>query len=124
MTLKNPPPHVKFLLATTDPQKLPVTVLSRCLQFNLKRLPVTLLSERMRQILEHEGVSFDAAALRLIAQAADGSVRDALSLLDQLLVFGAGRAGEAEARAMLGTIARDQVVRFVELLAEQDASGL
>jgi DNA polymerase-3 subunit gamma/tau len=123
-TLEEPPPHVKFLLATTDPQKLPVTVLSRCLQFNLKRLPVTLLGERMRQILEHEGVSFDAAALRLIAQGADGSMRDALSLLDQLLVFGGGRAGEAEARAMLGTIARDQVVHFTELLAEQDATGL
>jgi DNA polymerase-3 subunit gamma/tau len=123
-TLEEPPPHVKFLLATTDPQKLPVTVLSRCLQFNLKRLPVTLLSERMREILEAEGVSFDAAAVRLIAQAADGSVRDALSLLDQLLAFGAGRAGEAEARAMLGTIARDQVVRFAELLCEQDGSGL
>src|ERR1700685_3681810 len=99
-TLEEPPPHVKFLLATTDPQKLPVTVLSRCLQFNLKRLPVDMLTERMRHILEVEGVSFDPAAVRLIAQAADGSVRDALSLLDQLLAFGAGRAGEAEARAM------------------------
>jgi DNA polymerase-3 subunit gamma/tau len=123
-TLEEPPPHVKFLLATTDPQKLPVTVLSRCLQFNLKRLPVTLLTERMRHILEVEGVSFDPAAVRHIAQAADGSVRDALSLLDQLLAFGAGRAGEAEARAMLGTVARDQVVGFVELLCAQDGSGL
>src|SRR5215475_4631245 len=90
-TLEEPPPHMKFLLATTDPQKLPVTVLSRCLQFNLKRLPVALLIERMRQILEAEHIEHEAAALRLLAQAADGSVRDGLSLLDQLLAFGAGR---------------------------------
>ena len=84
-TLEEPPPHVKFLLATTDPQKLPVTVLSRCLQYNLKRLPVALIAERMRHILEAEGIGFEPAGLRLIAQAADGSVRDALSLLDQLI---------------------------------------
>ena len=123
-TLEEPPPHVKFLLATTDPQKLPVTVLSRCLQFNLKRLPVSLLAERMRQILEAEGIVFDAAAVQLIAQAADGSVRDALSLLDQLIAFGGGAAREAEARAMLGTVARDHVVRFAEQLAAFDASAL
>jgi len=123
-TLEEPPPHVKFLLATTDPQKLPVTVLSRCLQFNLKRLPVALLAERMRHILEAEGIAFEAAAVRLIAQAADGSVRDALSLLDQLIAFGGGRAGEAEARAMLGTIARDQVVLLAEHLAAFDAGAL
>jgi DNA polymerase-3 subunit gamma/tau len=123
-TLEEPPPHVKFLLATTDPQKLPVTVLSRCLQFNLKRLPVSLLAERMRQILEAEGIAFDAAAVQLIAQAADGSVRDALSLLDQLIAFGGGAAREAEARAMLGTVARDHVVRFAEHLAAFDAAAL
>jgi DNA polymerase III subunit gamma/tau len=123
-TLEEPPPHVKFLLATTDPQKLPVTVLSRCLQFNLKRLPVALITERMRHILEAEGIAFEAAAVRLIAQAADGSVRDALSLLDQLIAFGGGRAGETEARAMLGTIARDQVVRLAEHLAAFDAAAL
>jgi len=123
-TLEEPPPHVKFLLATTDPQKLPVTVLSRCLQFNLKRLPVALLAERMRQILEAEGIAFEAAAVRLIAQAADGSVRDALSLLDQLIAFGGGSAREAEARAMLGTIARDHVVRLAEHLAAFDAAAL
>src|ERR1700686_4492145 len=116
-TLEEPPPHVKFLLATTDPQKLPVTVLSRCLQFNLKRLPVSLIAERMRHILEAEGIEFEPAAVRLVAQAADGSVRDALSLLDQLIAFGGGRVGEAEARAMLGTISRDHVVSLVELLA-------
>jgi DNA polymerase III subunit gamma/tau len=123
-TLEEPPPHVKFLLATTEPQKLPVTVLSRCLQFNLKRLPVSLITERMRHILEAEGIEFEPAAVRLVAQAADGSVRDALSLLDQLIAFGAGRVGEAEARAMLGTVARDHVVRLAEHLASLDAAAL
>jgi DNA polymerase III subunit gamma/tau len=123
-TLEEPPPHVKFLLATTDPQKLPVTVLSRCLQFNLKRLPVVQIAAHLRSILEHEGVPFEAAALKLLAQAADGSVRDALSLLDQLLAFGGGKAAEAEARAMLGTISRDHVVRLVELLAAANTGEL
>jgi len=123
-TLEEPPPHVKFLLATTDPQKLPVTVLSRCLQFNLKRLPIAQISERMREILEKEGVEFEAAGLRLIAQAADGSMRDGLSLLDQLIAFGGGKAGEEEARAMLGTIARDHVVRLAELLGTMNVPEL
>ncbi len=123
-TLEEPPPHVKFLLATTDPQKLPVTVLSRCLQFNLKRLPAADIAAHMRRILEQEGVGFDAAGLRLVAQAADGSVRDALSLLDQLIAFGGGQAGEAQARAMLGTISRDHVVRIAELLASADTAAL
>ncbi len=123
-TLEEPPPHVKFLLATTDPQKLPVTVLSRCLQFNLKRLPAADIASHLRGILTAEGVPFDAAAVMLIAHAADGSLRDALSLLDQLIAFGGGRAGEAEARAMLGTVARDQVVRLLELLARGDSAEL
>jgi DNA polymerase-3 subunit gamma/tau len=123
-TLEEPPPHVKFLLATTDPQKLPVTVLSRCLQFNLKRLPVPMIAERLRHILEAEGIAFEAAGVRLIAQAADGSVRDALSLLDQLIAFGGGRAGEAEARAMLGTVARDHVLRLAGHLAAFDGAAL
>jgi len=116
-TLEEPPPHVKFLLATTDPQKLPMTVLSRCLQFNLKRLPAAEIASHMRHILEQEGIAYEPAGLRLVAQAADGSMRDALSLLDQLIAFGGGRAGESEARAMLGTVARDHVVRIAELLA-------
>src|SRR6202162_2061897 len=116
-TLEEPPPHVKFLLATTDPQKLPVTVLSRCLQFNLKRLPAADIAAHLRSILEREGVPFEAAGLKLVAQAADGSVRDALSLLDQLIAFGGGKAGEAEARAMLGPTSRDHVVRLGELPA-------
>jgi DNA polymerase III subunit gamma/tau len=101
-----------------------VTVLSRCLQFNLKRLPVADIAAHMRRILEQEGVGFDAAGLKLVAQAADGSMRDALSLLDQLIAFGGGQAGEAQARAMLGTISRDHAVRIVELLAAADTAAL
>jgi len=123
-TLEEPPPHVKFLLATTDPQKLPVTVLSRCLQFNLKRLPVTAIADRIRQILEAEGVPSDPAAVRLVAIAADGSLRDGLSLLDQLIAFGGGKVEEEAARAMLGTIDRQQVVRLVELLADGEPRAL
>src|SRR5579862_8416520 len=93
-TLEEPPPHVKFLLATTDPQKLPVTVLSRCLQFNLKRLPVALISARLTEILKAEQVPSEPAAVKLIALAGDGSMRDALSLLDQLLAYGNGHAIE------------------------------
>jgi DNA polymerase III subunit gamma/tau len=123
-TLEEPPPHVKFLLATTDPQKLPMTVLSRCLQFNLKRLPAAEIAAHMRRILEQEAIPHDEAGLKLVAQAADGSMRDALSLLDQLIAFGGGRAGEAEARAMLGTVARDHVVRLAELLAALNPAEL
>jgi DNA polymerase-3 subunit gamma/tau len=123
-TLEEPPPHVKFLLATTDPQKLPLTVLSRCLQFNLKRLPAAEIATHMRHILEQEAIACDAAGLKLVAQAADGSMRDALSLLDQLIAFGGGKAGEAEARAMLGTVARDHVVRIAELLAALNPAEL
>jgi DNA polymerase-3 subunit gamma/tau len=123
-TLEEPPPHVKFLLATTDPQKLPVTVLSRCLQFNLKRLPAALIAERLLAILRAEGVAAEPAAVALLARSADGSLRDALSLLDQMLAFGAGRVTETDARAMLGTVDRQQVVRLVERLAERDARGL
>jgi len=123
-TLEEPPPHVKFLLATTDPQKLPVTVLSRCLQFNLKRLSVDLISARIRHILGEEGIAFEPAAVRLLADAADGSLRDGLSLLDQLIAFGGGAVSEAGARAMLATVDRKQVMRLAELLAEGDATAL
>ena len=123
-TLEEPPPHVKFLLATTDPQKLPVTVLSRCLQFNLKRLSIAMIKARLTHILDAEAIAYDAAALQLLAQAADGSLRDALSLLDQLLAFGNGAAREAEARAMLGTVAFDHVARLARLLANGDPGAL
>ena len=123
-TLEEPPPHVKFLLATTDPQKLPVTVLSRCLQFHLKRLPAALITERMGTILAAESVPFEPAALPLLARAADGSLRDALSLLDQALVFGAGKVIETDVRSMLGTIDRGHVARLIECLAAGDAAAL
>ncbi len=117
-TLEEPPPRVKFLLATTDPQKLPATVLSRCLQFNLKRLPVALIAARLQQVLEPEGIPFEPAGLRLLAQAADGSMRDGLSLLDQVIAFGGGTVTEAQVREMLGTVARDHVVKLAQLMIE------
>src|SRR5690349_23629415 len=115
-TLEEPPPHVKFLLATTDPQKLPVTVLSRCLQFNLKRLPVSLISEHLVKVLDAEKIPHEPAAVRLVAQAADGSMRDALSLTDQLIAFGGGKVDEKAARSMLGTIDRDHVSKLARAL--------
>jgi DNA polymerase-3 subunit gamma/tau len=123
-TLEEPPPHVKFLLATTDPQKLPVTVLSRCLQFNLKRLPVGLISEHLAKVLDAEKVPAEPAAVRLVAQSADGSMRDALSLTDQLIAFGGGKVEEQGARSMLGTIDRDHTTKLARALAGGDAAQL
>jgi DNA polymerase-3 subunit gamma/tau len=123
-TLEEPPPHIKFLLATTDPQKLPVTVLSRCLQFNLKRLPSALIAGRIRQILEAEGIAFEPAAVQLLAHAADGSLRDGLSLLDQLLAFGGDKVSDADARSMLGTVDRERVLRLLRALAALDPAQL
>ena len=123
-TLEEPPPHVKFLLATTDPQKLPVTVLSRCLQFNLKRLPPRLIQERLEHICEAESVESETPALALLARAADGSLRDALSLLDQAIAFGSGTVKEADVALMLGTIDQQHVGRILEYLAENDGPGL
>jgi len=123
-TLEEPPPHVKFLLATTEPQKLPVTVLSRCLQFNLKRLSVALIAARLQFILKAEQLEFEPAAVQLLAQAGDGSLRDALSLLDQLLAYGNGKALESDARAMLGGVGRDQVMQLARLLAAGEPRAL
>jgi len=123
-TLEEPPPHVKFLLATTDPQKLPMTVLSRCLQFHLRRLPLALIQERLAQIAQAEKVEFEPAALKAVARGADGSMRDALSLLDQVLAFGGGRALEAEVRSLLGTLDRRHVEAIVTALAEGDGMAL
>jgi DNA polymerase-3 subunit gamma/tau len=123
-TLEEPPPHVKFLLATTDPQKLPVTVLSRCLQFSLKRLPATLIGERLKFIAAAENLAFEPAAIALLSRAAEGSMRDALSLLDQLIAFGGGAVNEANARSMLGTIDRGHVGRLVEAVARGDGAAL
>jgi DNA polymerase-3 subunit gamma/tau len=123
-TLEEPPPHVKFLLATTDPQKLPVTVLSRCLQFNLMRMTPRLISDRLAHICDAESVEADSAALATIARAADGSMRDALSLLDQAIAYCGGRLEEPQVARMLGTIDRDHVVRLLRLLADDDARGI
>jgi DNA polymerase-3 subunit gamma/tau len=123
-TLEEPPPHVKFLLATTDPQKLPVTVLSRCLQFSLKRLPASLIGERLKFIAGAEQLELDPAAAALLARAAEGSMRDGLSLLDQLIAFGGGTLNEVNTRAMLGTIDRGHVGRLIDALARADGSGL
>jgi DNA polymerase-3 subunit gamma/tau len=123
-TLEEPPPHVKFLLATTDPQKLPVTVLSRCLQFHLRRLPLGQIQERLTEIAKAENVGFEPSALRAIARSAEGSMRDALSLLDQVLAFGGGRAMEDEVRALLGTLDRRHVEAILNALAAHDGAAL
>ena len=123
-TLEEPPPHVKFLLATTDPQKLPVTVLSRCLQFNLRRVPAALIRQRLADILRREELPFEEGALKWIADAADGSVRDALSLLDQALAFTGGPLVENLVREMLGAIDQQTVTRLMEALANQNSREL
>ena len=123
-TLEEPPEHVKFLLATTDPQKLPVTVLSRCLQFNLKRLDEGQIEGQISRILAAEGIQADAGAITLLARAADGSLRDGLSLLDQAIAYAGGALGEDTVRAMLGTVDRTQVAALLEGLAAGDGDAL
>jgi DNA polymerase-3 subunit gamma/tau len=123
-TLEEPPPHVKFLLATTDPQKLPVTVLSRCLQFNLTRLTPRLIQDRLEYICKAEGIEAESSSLAMIARAADGSMRDALSLLDQAIAYCGGKVEQASVAVMLGTIDREHVSRLIELLASGDAAGI
>lgn len=123
-TLEEPPPHVKFLLATTDPQKLPVTILSRCLQFNLKRITPELIAAHLASVLTQEGIEGEPAALHELARAADGSMRDALSLLDQAIAFGGGRVDAREVREMLGSIDRGRVFALLEALAANDPKGL
>ena len=123
-TLEEPPEHVKFLLATTDPQKLPVTVLSRCLKFNLKRLLPEQIAGQMRHILDAEGIAFEHDALEELARGADGSLRDGLSLLDQAIAYGAGAVRAAEVRAMLGTIERGQVFALLEAAHAGDGAKL
>ena len=119
-TLEEPPPHAMFLLATTDPQKLPATVLSRCLQFNLKNMQPEQIVAHLTHILSAESVDADAEALSLIARAAEGSMRDALSLSDQAIAFGEGRLAGAEVREMLGTVDRGQVLEIVAAILEDD----
>ncbi len=123
-TLEEPPPHVKFLLATTDPKRLPVTILSRCLQFSLKRLSIEQIEGQLAHILDAEGLAYEPGALRLIATAADGSMRDALSLLDQALAFGGGTLAEREVAGILGTLGADQVLSLVDALAAGDGAQL
>ena len=123
-TLEEPPPHVKFLFATTDPQKLPVTVLSRCLQFNLKKLSPTLIAAQLAHITEAEGISTDEEGLKAIARAAAGSMRDALSLLDQAIAFGGGQISAADVGQMLGSIDRGQVIDILQALAHADGEQL
>src|SRR5229473_6294747 len=123
-TLEEPPEHVKFVLATTDPQKIPVTVLSRCLQFNLKLLPASLISARLAEILRAESVPFDDAALALVARTAHGSMRDALSVLDQAIAYGAGEVREDVVRTMLGAVDADYAYRIADALIASDGPAL
>ncbi|MDH1181047.1 DNA polymerase III subunit gamma/tau [Achromobacter mucicolens] len=123
-TLEEPPPHVKFILATTDPQKIPVTVLSRCLQFNLKQMPADSIVGHLQAVLGQEDVGFEIPALRLIGQAASGSMRDALSLTDQAIAYSAGNLTEDAVRGMLGTIDQRHLVRLLDALSSGDAKGV
>ena len=123
-TLEEPPEHVKFLLATTDPQKLPVTVLSRCLQFNLKRLDEEQISGQMTRILTAEQIEFDEGAIAQLARGADGSLRDGLSLLDQAIAYAGGALRDDVVRAMLGTVDRTQVAAMLDALADGDGARL
>ena len=123
-TLEEPPEHVKFILATTDPQKIPVTVLSRCLQFNLKQMPLTHIVDHLSRVLEAEGVAFEPAALRHLAKGAAGSMRDALSLLDQAIAHGAGKVEDEAVRAMLGTVGDEHLFALLDGLVAQDVQAM
>ncbi len=122
-TLEEPPEHVKFILATTDPQRLPVTILSRCLQFNLKPLTPALITGHLKHVLTAEGTPFEEAALTLIGKAAAGSLRDSLSLLDQAIAHGAGKVNAAEVAQMLGSLGGDLVWPLLERIVEADGKG-
>lgn len=123
-TLEEPPPHVKFLLATTEPKKLPVTILSRCLQFNLKRLHLDLIIQHLNQLLTSEQIEFDMAALKHLARAADGSMRDALSLLDQAIAYGNNKVEEDDVKQMLGTIEHKHLYEILLALSQRDVTGM
>ncbi|NJD89824.1 MAG: DNA polymerase III subunit gamma/tau [Betaproteobacteria bacterium] len=122
-TLEEPPEHVKFILATTDPQRLPVTVLSRCLQFNLKSLPPQALAAHLKRVLEAESIPFEEPALALLARAAAGSVRDSLSLTDQAIAFGSGKVTASQVSDMLGAVGGDLVWPLLEAIAAADGAG-
>ena len=123
-TLEEPPEYLKFVLATTDPQKVPVTVLSRCLQFNLRPMAPETIREHLEKVMQTEGVKADAQSLRLLSRAARGSMRDALSLTDQAIAFGAGEISEATLRQMLGSVDRSYVFRLIEALAAGDGKTI
>lgn len=123
-TLEEPPAHVKFILATTDPQKVPVTVLSRCLQFNLRQMSGAAISEHLQHILGEEQIACEPVALQLIARAANGSMRDALSLLDQAIAYGGNAVNEQEVRAMLGAIDQSYLFDLLDTLAAGDGASL
>jgi DNA polymerase III subunit gamma/tau len=123
-TLEEPPEHVKFILATTDPQRIPVTVLSRCLQFNLKQIPPALIAAHLKHVLEHEQINCDGISLQLLAQAAQGSLRDALSILDQAISFGGGTIEEAGVRDMLGAIDQSYLYELLDALAQKDGAHM
>jgi DNA polymerase-3 subunit gamma/tau len=123
-TLEEPPPHIKFLLATTDPQKLPVTVLSRCLQFNLKRMSRAQILSQLKYLTEQEQIEADDDALAQLASSADGSMRDALSLLDQAIGYGGGAVRQQAVESMLGSISREYLKRLLDALAAQQATAL
>jgi len=123
-TLEEPPPHVKFILATTDPQKIPVTVLSRCLQFNLKQMPAGHIVSHLEHILGEEHVPYEAQALRLLARSADGSMRDALSLTDQAIAYSANQVTEEAVRGMLGALDQSYLIRLLDALADGDGPAV
>lgn len=123
-TLEEPPEHVKFILATTDPQKLPITVLSRCLQFNLKNMPADMIAKHLTDVCQQEAIEANAAALLQLAQAAQGSMRDALSLLDQAIAYSDDQIDVAQTQAMLGHIADDQIDVLLSALAQQDGQTI
>jgi len=123
-TLEEPPEHVKFILATTDPQKIPVTILSRCLQFNLKQMPVPLIVEHLEKVLAAERVDYEANALRVLAKAAQGSMRDALSLTDQAIAYAAGKVSEEAVRGMLGTLDDAYLIKILDALIAKDGATL
>src|ERR1700748_2172615 len=123
-TLEEPPAHVKFILATTDPQKIPVTVLSRCLQFNLKQMPAPHIVGHLEHILTAEQIGFEAQALRLLARAADGSMRDALSLTDKAIAYSAGTVGEEAVRGMLGALDQSYLIRLLDAIASGEGAAV
>ena len=123
-TLEEPPDHVKFILATTDPQKIPVTVLSRCLQFNLKQIPLSLIAAHLKYVLEQEKIICDVNSLQLLARAAQGSMRDALSILDQAIIFGKGKIKESDIRSMLGTIDQVYLYDLLEAIIQKNGTEL